>query len=360
MAHGQTLPPAAETYHRTQQVETLAASAAASRQWLRMDPRDIDRSWASVGPMLLTILATGQRRVAGRAPSYMSSVLRQTGQARWDAPFADTLPFSLVGVAGDGRPVGTLLELAPIEMKTLIRDGMTGEQALDRVNTWVQEVTETVVADTARAAEKVEMAVREIGWYARIVNAGACSRCAILAGRQYRMAEAFERHERCRCEHIPVGQSSEFNEWQLDPDDYFNSLPSAAELDAQYPHLTVQMRREAGLRSQEDVFTKAGAEAIRAGADMNQVVNARRGMSTAQINPNRGWTPTGRLSPTTVFGREMFITTEGTTHYGSASRFLRRRSGGQAARLMPETIVSWADGNVNELRRLLRAHGYIR
>ena len=39
--------------------------------------------------------------------------------------------------------------------------------------------------------------------------------------------------------------------------------------------------------TQEDIFTGAGAKVIRAGADPVQVVNARRGMVTAQTASGR-------------------------------------------------------------------------
>lgn len=90
---------------------------------------------------------------------------------------------------------------------------------------------------------------------------------------------------------------------------------------------------------QDRVFGKAGAEAIRAGADIGQVVNARRGMSSAA-----------------VFGREVAVTNEGTTN--------RRRFGQKLStrrpRLMPEQIIAEAKGDRAEAVRLLSLHGYIR
>ncbi|WP_434080883.1 hypothetical protein [Sanguibacter sp. Z1732] len=93
---------------------------------------------------------------------------------------------------------------------------------------------------------------------------------------------------------------------------------------------------------QERIFTKAGAEAIRNGADPTQVVNARRGMSRAQ---------SGRL---TRDARGTYTTAEGATRRGMYGR----RSGG-APRLMPESIVEIADGNVDRMQDLLRQYGYI-
>jgi hypothetical protein len=90
---------------------------------------------------------------------------------------------------------------------------------------------------------------------------------------------------------------------------------------------------------QDRAFGKAGAEAIRAGADIGQVVNARRGMSSAA-----------------VFGRQVVVTSEGTTN--------RRRFGQKLStrrpRLMPEQILAEAKGDRAEAVRLLSLHGYIR
>lgn len=103
---------------------------------------------------------------------------------------------------------------------------------------------------------------------------------------------------------------------------------------------------------QDRVFGKAGAEAIRDGADMAKVVNARRGMTTAS-----------------VYGREVLITTEGTTVRGDFGRARRdgpliQRPGQRVrstarVRLMPEQIYLEAAGDRDEAVRLLRRFGYI-
>lgn len=72
------------------------------------------------------------------------------------------------------------------------------------------------------------------------------------------------------------------------------------------------------------MFGKAGAEAIREGADMARVVNARRGMYTA------------------------------------GGRLFTHESAGRRPRLMPEQILREADGDRGEAIRLLRLHGYLR
>lgn len=119
-------------------------------------------------------------------------------------------------------------------------------------------------------------------------------------------------------------------------------------------------------KQQDSTFTNAGAEAIRNGADINQVVNARRGMGAAQVG-----------------GRRILITSEGTTRRGAAFRSLAtrgttidrsqtavrltrngpelrtlERTVARRPRLMPETIQAIARDRADYLR-LLAANGYL-
>ena len=75
---------------------------------------------------------------------------------------------------------------------------------------------------------------------------------------------------------------------------------------------------------QDQAFGKAGGQVIRDGADMNRVVNARRGMQTAAD---------GRLYTAEVVGKR--------------------------PRLMPEQIYREAQGDRDEALRLLKRFSYI-
>lgn len=233
-------------------------------------------------------------------------------EQRADAPLAGMLVIpAMIGVASDGRGLGTLLRQADTDYE------------FDRI-------VSTQLADVARSAAGTSIAARpEVGGYIRMANPGACSRCAILAGRKYRWNEGFERHPNCLCEHVPVADmESKLAEGLIaDPQEYFESLDAA---------------------EQDRVFTKAGARAIRDGADISRVVNARRGMSTAQIN-ERGWIPKGRLVRTEFAGRQVYLTDEAVT----------KRGIGRKVRLMPESIYETARDH-DEAIRLLTIHGYIR
>jgi hypothetical protein len=99
----------------------------------------------------------------------------------------------------------------------------------------------------------------------------------------------------------------------------------------------------------------AGSEAIRSGADIGQVVNARRGMSASQVG-----------------GKALLTTTEGMTRRGQAYRQIgtahgaardakvagQRYARSPVLRLMPETIAKVATDHDDYLR-LLHTYGYL-
>ena len=115
--------------------------------------------------------------------------------------------------------------------------------------------------------------------YVRMANLPCCARCAILAGKKGFWSKPFKRHPGCDCTQVPVeaGKDIEFAGPHFDVDAYFNSLS----------------------KNQQDVyFTKAGAEAIRQGADYVEVVNSLQGMTgvgdtvkpfTTYGAPRSGW-----------------------------------------------------------------------
>lgn len=135
-------------------------------------------------------------------------------------------------------------------------------------------IVKTGLGDTARAAVQSGMQARPaVTGYVRMLKGKSCARCAILAGRRYRSAVPFPRHKRCDCINVPAAEDDD--DWTTNPRQYFDRLSTA---------------------DQDRLFTKAGAEAIRRGADMGQVVNARKGIQTV-----------------TAYGRTVLSTIEGTT-----------------------------------------------
>ena len=308
----QNLPSAAVEYGRDQRLEISGAVAALSRQWRRMGA-DFDAGYVRLAPVMTEIVRLAQARVVTSANRYIPNVLEDTRQLRWLDAEATVNPFALVGVAGDGRPVESLLYGAVIQSKTAVGSGQTVAQALKTGGDWLSMASGTALSDTARAAESTSMGVRRVTGYVRMLSPPSCARCIVLGGAFYKFNSGFQRHPRCDCRHIPAAESLS-RDLTVNRTEYFNST-SAAE--------------------QDRTFGKAGAEAIRNGADMGQVVNARRGMSTAQD---------GRL-----------VTTTGTSRNSIASA---RNTGRVGARLMPETIAKTAR-NHEDYMRLMKINGYI-
>lgn len=313
----QPLPTAASRYAQAQRREIRSAVAAAVSLWGRMGV-DFDPSWVRIQPQLLTVVETAQRRVAAGAQAYIPDVLEDTGQVRAAAAFAEANAAPLVGLAGDGRSLDGLLYGAVTHSKERVAvAALSPAQALRSGRSWLAQAVGTALSDTGRQSESLAMGVRPVSGYVRMLNPPSCSRCVILAGRWYPKSAGFQRHPRCDCRHIPSAESNG-TDLTVNPQAYLDSLTDA---------------------EQDALLGKAGAEAVRNGADLNQVVNARRGMRPAQIG-----------------GRNVLITTESTTRRGLSSRAATGRAG---ARLMPETIAQVARDRDDYLR-LLRVNGYLR
>lgn len=363
------LPQSSAEHYREQQRLTVATLVATRRAWGRMAP-DFDASWRAVGPRLMVLTSAAQLGAARSGVAYVPRVLAETGIT--DDPVGEVNPRGFAGVAGDGRPLDSLLYGAVTTAKTAAATQAPPE-ALARGGRWLDKAVQTAVADAGRVAVGVGIAARPaLTGYVRMLNPPSCSRCAVLAGEWYRFNEGFLRHPRCDCRHIPASESMA-GDLTTDPRAYFDSLSES---------------------EQRRIFTNSGAQAIRDGADLGQVVNARRGatgltpaggrLTRAEQQMLRGGRDIGQLQRTDVYGRQVFVTTEGTTRRGLAGQRLAERTGyvtedagqvlrntrggrtlrdatrqrARAPRLMPESIYEIAEDREDAIR-LLRRYGYI-
>lgn len=293
--------------HRRRQVAlSYQARNAFRRLWRFVDPANPQGSWASASRRAVGIMSAAQQEAARGADEYVVAALAHQGEA---ADLAGALvPSSLAGFSADGRDLSGLLSYPAFEVSAFIDQGMDHGQALAIGERHLDRIVATEVSDAARVATGVAVASdRKAVWYVRMLTPPSCSRCVILAGRKYKWNAGFERHPQCDCVHIPLAEDVA-GDVTTDPKAYFDSL-SPEEQDA--------------------TFGKAGAQAVRDGADLSRTVNARRGMYEAG-------------------GRK--FTTEATT----------RRGTGRRVRLMPEQIYREANGDRDEAIRLLKLHGYIR
>ncbi|QBI97695.1 MuF-like minor capsid protein [Gordonia phage Dogfish] len=329
-------PVESQRFYAEQRRLTTAVLVRAATLWGDRPPRDFDAWFAENGPVLTELLTRTQPEIVGRSVEYVSAVL--TAQGGDITPDVDVDPTPLLGVAGDGRPIDSLLYGAVIHAKAEIGkvdkptdlDMRAGWSESGRVALLTR--MRTVLADTSRAATSLATVARPRVGYTRLLVGTSCGRCAVLAGRRYGSAAPFLRHPGCDCRHVP-GRFSDLDEAAVDVGAYFRSLSP---------------------EEQDRRFTKAGAQAIRDGADPTQVVNARRGAGLDYAS--------GRITDeerAAIRGRSKAggTTTEGTTRRGRAYRSLQ--SNGQVPqRLMPEAIYQAADGDRKKALELLRVHGY--
>lgn len=292
---------AAHARRRARLAERLRREA--KQAWSRVDRRSISPSWAAQIPQLLFLLTAAQREAAAAADGYLTAVLAEQGLTAEDVRIN---PAAFAGIASDGRDLASLLALPGIVTKTALAEGASAARAMAAGGALAQLAAHTQVADAGRTADQAALVAEpRVTGYVRMVVGKTCSRCLILAGRTYRWNAGFRRHPKCDCIHIPAAENMA-GDLRTNPRQAFDAMDRA---------------------EQDRVFGKAGAEAIREGADMSRVVNARRGMETAN-----------------VFGRDVLTTTE---------------AAGRRPRLMPEQIYLDANGDRFEAVRLLRLHGYI-
>lgn len=320
--------------------------------WALLDPAGLAASWAALRLVerMLVVLASAQWAAAARAARYVPAAL--IGQGSRSAPQGRVAVRALVGVASDGRDLQSLLTQPLIRTLFAIREGASPATALRMGGSALRMIATTQVGDAGRVAERVAMAAepQATGWV-RMLVPPACGRCAVLAGKTFRWNEGFERHPNCDCIHIPAAEQVA-GDLRTDPRLYFESLSAA---------------------DQDRHFTVAGAEAIRAGADIGRVVNARRG-AAGLSRPGRltrderrllaGPEGARRLRRVDALGRQVLITVEGTARPGVAGRSSARAGGdpgrrGRMPRLMPEAIAELAGDNREQYVRLLRLYGYL-
>ncbi|MCK8670995.1 hypothetical protein M1M07_07670 [Rhodococcus sp. HM1] len=341
--------PTASAEHYTGQREVMISVLGSVRQlWGTRPPKDFDAWFDKNLDRLMAVLVAGQRAASADADEYVGNVLDELGTPV--PPEAELVTDPLIGVASDGRGLDSLMYGPVITAKSGVASGWPVELAWEAGMQSLLVRAQTQIADASRAAVGLGIAARRDVGYVRMLNPPSCSRCAVLAGKWYASNRGFARHPGCDCRHIPARENSA-GDLRTDPSMYFDSLTA---------------------EQQDKLFTKAGAAAIRDGADITQVVNARRGMSTAQQNV-AGWIPKGRLSRTEVYGQRIATTTEGITRRGVAYRSMsqagyarrqtdvrngRRYFQARAPRLMPEGIYEIAEDRDDALR-LLRLYGYL-
>lgn len=301
-----SLATRARSHYRSQQKVALAGVRAARRAVMAASTQ------AEAQASLATTVATYQLASALNSAQTMAGEFGRT---------IATSPIEFAGTTQLGFPIET-----PIET---IVDRLTVD--LDRK---LETLTRTMFAtlDLFVASEIIAAGVdaahveitHENARYVRFLTPPSCDRCTILAGKIYRSEQAFKRHPGCNCEHWPVGSEAEARSSGLilNPDEAFE-------------------------RGEVRGLSIADAQAISDGADMAQVVNARRAGTRS---------PLGMTSAldVTMFGRTLKATTAGTTKRST----WRIKNPTLPIRLRPQSIYEHAK-NREDAIRLLKLYGYL-
>lgn len=298
----------AETYYRLQAEHAAQSSQAAHALWQSI-PLDMSlaEGWPEIAGPLLDIVTERQVGSATLANAYI--------QAQADAQNVDL--DTIIDPAQFATPTENSEYWTSYAVtRSLQAANGTGlpevaARALGAFN--LISTVGTMVLDAGREATQANITASPtmVGYY-RKLRTPSCSRCAVLAGAFYRWNEGFARHPRCDCEHVPAAE--------MDDSMAFDSYTAI----------------EAG---QITGLNKADTDAIlNGGADVNQIINAKRGMRTVDIH-----------------GERIQTTTEGTTRRGVAGSRLRVGY----HRLTPREIYRQAGTDRDLARRLLYRHGYV-
>jgi len=172
------------------------------------------------------LISARQEELAGLGIQHATEAIRQSFLSAGGrvGGFFDILPVeaieNLIGFAGDGRPLGTLLRMGwpdavdgltqalingtalgrnPRDVASDMRDGLS--QGLDRMLTIARTEQLRAYREAARSQYQASGLVNS---YKRIAALDACMACIALDGETYDVEELLEVHPNDRCGMIPV------------------------------------------------------------------------------------------------------------------------------------------------------------
>ena len=295
----------ARRHQQSREALADATARAVLAEWAKVRPENVARDWAKLLPAVTAMVQRGQLHSARSTHTFIRELLGPDAVAG-----GQVVPEQFAAQTPDGRDAMKLLSQAAPRSISAQRRGIGVRAAMARGAAFLDMVVRTVVSDTGRQADQAAMvANRNVIAYVRVVELPACSRCIILAGREYGVSTGFLRHPRCDCTMEPV--TRRHRPTPLDAEELFDSMTPA-------------QRRK--------VFGEAGAKAIDDGARISTVVNARKSMAQVEMH-----------------GQTVHV-----TYVGTGSRKRKR-----PPRLMPEEIYKQAESREHAIR-LLYKNGYLR
>ena len=288
----------------------------------RHRPMDIDHWERTRGPEVIRLVTQAQAENAALVDRTFNLTL--LAQGYMTEPIGEIRPAAFAGVMPDGDPLDLIPQAVANRVRERLATGAEPLQAWQAGGKLLATIVQTALSDSQRMAKMVAGFARPRTLYVRMLRPPSCSRCTVLAGKRGFWDKPFQRHPGCDCTQVPVPDWSQdtFEGPAFDPVAAFEELPAS---------------------EQDRLFTKAGAEAIRSGADIAQVVNSRSGMSHVGDSYTRvGSTARGKAV-------QYFVGEDG-----------KLRKQVNYRRLSVPKIVEMTEGNPDGRIALLYRHGYLR
>ena len=189
---------------------------------------------------------------AGLDAAAVESALRQVAVSALQGAGLAVNPAAFTGQTASGLSLETLLSIPAQRARQAVMAGVSATDAMHAGEGALRMYAATEIPDVTRTAAAAAAAVKGTYEYIRVVGPFCCSRCAILAGRLYHTS-GFERHPSCHCEMLPVAEADSAD------------VPSPMDL-----------YRQGRITD----LTVAEKQALDMGANISQVVNAKKGMYT--------------------------------------------------------------------------------
>lgn len=318
----------ASEFYRAGQQRKLLAIAAVRREWNKLpDPSAWNERTLS---RIVALVSAAQIGAAEDADRYVPNALREQGISTSPSGVTDSAGFAGIaygfqqGDAFDGYPLEMVVNLAPglaaSRGTTVLEQMAAGQAFLDMMTHWQ-------IAEASSAAVQANITWRnQMGWL-RVVSPPCCKDCAVQAGKWFAHNEGFKRHPHCDCYHVPAPRNA--NAVELAP--------------------TPPLDQISGLN-------RAEQQAIRDGADLDQVVNAGRGRGaggnlTLEGTTRRGWASYVRREIDTQRG---MTTAETVTRARGGKRNVTRTR----RRMTPKAIYRVSATREEAIRRLVE-NGYM-
>ncbi len=239
--------------------------------WGQVDMAAPVASWQGLLGDAAGAFAAAQYTAASTADPYVSAVQDVLpgvgGQAQ-----RMVNPGGFAGMAASGLDVTDLLGIPAARAQSAREQGLSPDLVRQAGVAALSMYAHTEVADASRNAVQVATVTHHISGYVRVVGAFCCSRCGILSGRWYRYSSGFERHPNCHCTNLPCDRT--YEEVAPEYEHLYEGTTALSENLVPSPQELLASGRITDLTQEEMV-------ALRAGADLAQIVNAHRGMYVA-------------------------------------------------------------------------------